>query len=718
MTASTLSDAWHQIADARVALLPSVKAQPQRFRGRPWVVLEDAHAHRFFRVTPQAWEFLRRLSAAETVDTQWRRWVQQEPQAAPGQDELVRLLSQLHVANLLRFEGTPPAQAIHERAQAQRRRERFAKALAFLFIRIPLWSPDRALDAIAPLVRACTGRAAAVLWMLVVLAGVATAIEHRGRLADAGEGLLSIANLPWLYLAIALVKVLHEAAHAFVCKRYGGHVPAAGIMLLVFTPLPYVDASASWALRGKWQRAYVGAAGMLAEAFLAGLAAIVWANTGAGLVNSLAFNVMVVGSVSSLLFNGNPLLRFDAYYILSDLAELPNLYQRAQAQWLHWGQRFLLGQPTGPEPAADAGERWWYGTYGALAFFYRLLVTATILVFVTDQWFALGVVLLATTAIAMLGLPLVKLGSHLRGPATARRRARAWAGVAVPMALAFALLFALPLPYHVRVPGVLEARGGGALYAAAAGRVAELPARHGDRVEAGALLVRLENPDLVHQGEVTAWQIAEAEVLLRQALAESPVEAAPLASRLAALRSRLAEIEALAARLEVRAPHAGEWVAPGLHERLANWVERGQPLGEVVDRAEPRFTAVLPQGEAADLFGLGRLEGGELRLAARRGQALPVASLELLPMQRERLASAALGFAGGGDVAVRPEDGSGTTASEPFFVLQGAIDPARLPALGAWRGMSGVLRVPAAPRTLADRGEAALRQLLQRRYGV
>jgi putative peptide zinc metalloprotease protein len=713
MAGALLSDAWYQVADAQVALLPTVQAQPQRFRGRSWVVLEDPYAHRFFRVTPQAYGFLRALNADETVDAVWQRAAAAQPDAVPTQDEVLGLLSQLHLASLLYFRAAPQSAAIFERLQATRRRELMGKAMAFLFVRIPVFSPDRMLDAMRPLIRAFTGPAAGLVWLAVVLAGLWAVLGEWPALSVAGQGLLSLSNLPVLYVAIALVKVIHELAHAFVCKRYGGQVPVFGIMLLVLAPLPYTDATASWGLRSKWQRAYIGAAGMLAELFLAALGALIWVNTGAGPVNSLAFNIMVVGSVSSLLFNGNPLLRFDAYYILSDLAELPNLYQKAQQQWLHWGRRWILGQADSRGPAVEAGEHAWYGVYGALAFVYRLLVTATILLFVTDQWFAIGIVVLVTTALALVLMPLSKFGRFVFG--LRRGRGRALAGAGAAFALLWLGIAVLPLPHAVRLPGVLQAQASTQLYVQTAGALVELPVRHGQRVVRGELIARLDNPDLRHALQAVALQQTETAALQRQALLGAPAEVAPLQGRLDALRERERELRALATLLEVRAPQDGEWVAPALHERQGSWIERGQPLGELVDRSRFRFSAVLPQSQAAELFGQADA-GGELRLMHARGVDVPVARLRLVPYQRQRLMSPVLGFGGGGDVAVRPDDASGTLATEPFFELQAELGDPTLAGLVAYHGLSGVLRVPVPARPLGERAIAALRQLLQQRY--
>jgi putative peptide zinc metalloprotease protein len=174
---------------------------------------------------------------------------------------------------------------------------------------------------------------------------------------------------------------------------------------------------------------------------------------------------------------------------------------------------------------------------------------------------------------------------------------------------------------------------------------------------------------------------------------------------------------AMIGRLEVRATQQGEWVAPTLHERRGGWLERGQPLGELVDRSHFRFSAVLPQSQAAELFGLPQAQG-ELRLMSDRGRSLPVEHLRLLPYQRDRLVSPVLGFGGGGDVAVRPDDTTGTMTTEPFFEIHAELPDQALAQTVAYHGMAGVLRVPVPPRPLAERGRAALQQLLQQRYAL
>lgn len=715
MSGAAFSDAWHRIAGARVGLLPTVRVRKQNYRQQAWYVLQDAFSQKFFRVTPQAWRFLARLTPRRSVDETWRDFVRVYPEDAPGQEEVAQLLSQLNLANLLYFRHQPASEAIWRRDQARRQRELRAKWMAFLYVRIPLWDPDAWLDRIRPLIHAFTHPLAALLWFVMVGMGAAAALSEREALASGAEGLLSLSNLPWLYLSLAVLKLCHELGHAFVCKRFGGQVHTLGVMFLIFTPLPYMDASASWRFRSRAQRALVGAAGMIVELVLAAVAALVWANSGDGIVHSLAFNVMVVGSVSSLLFNGNPLLRFDAYYILADLVDIPNLYQKASQQWLYYADRWLLGSPNALPPALDAWERGWMTAYAPLSYFYRLFITFGILLFVLDQWFVLGLGMFAVAIWTLVALPLAKLLGHLTGPRSQKNRARAWLVTAALVAGVAWLLGSVPLPHAIKAEGVLEAEPSLQVVAAVDGRLQRLQVVHGQELSRGQVIALLENPELRHDLEVTRQQIAETAAQYRRSLATSRADLEPLARRERMLRERLAELQTMSRQLVVRSAQAGRWVAPNLHELQGVWISRGMPLGEVVGQGDYRFTAIVPQEDAEQLFRR-RPNGVEVRLSGQADHLLQASAVTLIPYQRQELASSALGWLGGGEIAVRTDDQSGKVAAESFFELRARIPGAALQDLVALHGLTGRLRIPLPEEPLAQRLRESLRQLAQKRY--
>jgi putative peptide zinc metalloprotease protein len=721
MSSAVFSDSWFRIAHARVALPSSTKVTRQHFGGELWYVLQDSYSHRYFRITPQAHAFVSRLTPALTVEQHWLAFVAEFPDQAPGQEDVVRVLSQLHVANMLYFQELPDNQAIYQRSQKQRRREIQAKLMGFLYTRIYLFDPDRLLDRCTRLIRITTGIPALIVWALVVLAGAVTAVENWGALSDHTQGLFSLSNLPWLFVSLTTLKLLHETGHAFVCKRYGGQVHAFGVMFLIMTPLPYVDTASTWSFDNRYQRAVVSAAGMMVELFMAAIGAMVWAHTSAGIVNSLAFNVMVVGSVSSLLFNGNPLLRFDAYYILADLVDIPNLYQKAQQHWMYLGDRYLLGTMSAESPATNLRERRWFTGYGAGAFLYRISVTIGIVLVVMDQWFLIGVFMAVVAILSMIITPSRKLLAHLIGPKVAhnRRRASLTVGLLLVGVLAFGQF--VPFPHAIRAHGVLQAYESTILHAATEGKLMQVAARNGDMMKQGDLIAVLLNPELDYEYDLARHQYSELDLQLRQSLVRTQADTAPLEQRLQALTAQMTQLDALRKQLVVRAPFAGKWVAAALHERSGNWIPRGQALGELVAGERFRFVAVVPQEQTDDLFRSEHVRT-ELRLAGQSEITLAIAQLTLIPYQRDRLASSVLGFAGGGEISVKPGDQSGEMTSEPFFELRAALPSnlvsARDQGLDPLPGMTGVLRIALPGEPLFRQARKALMQLFQKRYGI
>lgn len=717
MATSIFSDSWFRVSGLRVALLPSVEVKVQQFRGRTWYVLQDPYTQRFFRASVQACRFIKTLQPDRTVEDVWEDFVNTHPHDAPSREEVIQLLSQLHMSNLLYSLQQSDNEAIVKRYKAHKKKELMGKLASFLFLRIPLFNPDALLNRVRPLVMATTGWAAFWVWLGILVAGAWAAFEHRSELLDQTQGVLSVSNLPWLYVCLACLKLFHEAGHAFVCKRFGGEVRTVGVMFLLFTPLPYVDASSSWGFTNPWHRIYTTFAGMAVEFFFAAAGALVWANTGPGLIHSLAFNVMLIGSISSLLFNGNPLLRFDAYYMLSDYVQIPNLYQKAQQQWKYFGDRYLLGTVGAQSKATDGKEWTWLTVYGLLSFLYLILITVGITFFLMDQWLPLGLLVLGMTLYSRLFLPLNQLVKHLRGSATQGNRRRAVGVVGLIALFLFVLVAVVPLPAAHRAQGIVKANHASNVYAQTAGRLEQLLVHHGERVREGELLARFSNQDLDAELQLTESALNEAQAQIRQALHLTSPDVAALNDKAQALQLRLLNLQEQSRLLEVRASQDGEWVAPELHEQLRSWIPRGQALGEVIDARSFRFVAVMPQ-EQADIVFQNTFMRAELRLSGQADVSLMLPEVRIIPFQSDKLPSTALGWMGGGDIAVHSQDASGAKAVESFFLLQGDIPVEQQQQVTLLHGASGTLRLQSKAQPLAGQAYRALKQLVQKRYAI
>lgn len=720
MTDSPLfSESWHLVAAMKPALRPEVRLRRQTYRGRLWYVLGDPYTHRFFRITPEARAFLERLDGRVTVEQAWTDAMADDPDAAPGQEEVIQVLAQLFQAGLLRSEQPLESLRLAQHGRRQRLQAVRSQLLNFLFLRIPLWDPDRVLNALAPVWRLVVGPVGAAVWVLGVVIGLGHVVGRgEGWLAQT-EGVLSPNNLLWLYATWVVVKFFHELGHAVVCKRFGGEVHVMGLMLMVFTPFPYVDASAAWYFRERWKRVLTGAGGMAAEVFLAAIAAVVWANTSPGVVHQVAYNVMFLASVSTLLFNLNPLLRFDGYYILSDLVDTPNLHGQSHRQINYWVERHAFGltraRPVGRTPR----EAFWLTTFGVSAAAYRVFVLGLILIFLSERFLGLGFV------IAVLGFALWIVGPVIKflryvttAPQLARVRKRALGVTAATAALLALVLFVLPFPRHFRAPGVVRAQATWEVLSGVEGRLAEVVAEPGQSVRAGDLLVRLANPDLELDMKRLDGAIAENQARRAMAMQRAPAFLRPLDERIAALTAHRAELARQLQTLEVRAPGDGLWSAPLLTQATGLLVPRGTLLGRVVGAGERKFVAVVAQDDASELFGRD-LRGAEARIEGAAAAVLTGSELRVVPAERRRLPTPALGWMAGGSVQVRGGDQQGTETVEPYFEVSFTL-PA--PGVGedarAWHDRSGVARFALPWEPLGWQAWRGLRQLLQRRTGA
>ncbi|MCS7090849.1 MAG: biotin/lipoyl-binding protein [Verrucomicrobiota bacterium] len=714
-TDSLSSESWHRLADQRLALRPDVRVRRQFFRGELWYVLEDPLTNQFFRLAAPAYEFVARMDRGRTVQQAWEAAVRARPDTAPGQEEVVRLLAQLHQANLLLTEQPPDSVRLFQRARQRRQRQWQTRLLGIMFARIPLWDPDPFLQRLLPWIRWVFGPVGMVLWLGTVSGAIKVALDHAPELTRQTEGILAPQNWFLLYAGFALLKLVHEFGHALLCRHFGGRVHTMGLMLLIFTPVPYVDVTSAWSFRSRTQRLWVGAGGMWAELFVAACMTFVWAATAPGTLHSLAFNMMFLASVSTVLFNANPLMRFDGYYLLSDALDIPNLYGRANQMLAYWIERHAFGRKEAENPARSRREAVWLGLYAVCGHVYRVVIFAGILLFVGKRYLLLGALMAVVCLVGWVIVPMARAVMYLlASPRLERCRGRALGVAAGVLAGGFVLLGAIPFPHYFRAAGVVQAKDLTLIPAGIDGRIVELLTPPGRQVQPGQPLVRLDNPELELELQSARAEWEETVARERRALHEATADVRPLAARRQAVEQRIRELEEeLAARVVV-APHAGQWVAPELDQAMGRWIPRGTVLGAVANLEAYRFEAVVSQREAAWLFQQ-QLKSPQVRLRGQAGEVLSVLRQTIIPAEHRRLPSAALGWQGGGPLAVAMDDPEGRRAMEPFFVVR--ADLASHPRIALLHGRSGQIRYRLASEPLLSQWLRRLHQLLQREYG-
>ena len=355
---------WSRLAGRRLRLSDEAEIVRQEIRGLLWYVVRDRLGDRYYRFGPNVYMLFNLLDGKRTVEEAYQLTVDRLGEDAPTEVEVIKLFWQLHAADLLKGDTVGRTEEVVARADAMDRQKLLGQLRSPLAIRIPLFDPAAAFDALGFLARIMFSLPGFVVWLGIIALGLGqVAVNWSELTGNFSDRILAYDNLILIWFVFPVVKLLHECGHGLALRRWGCRSHEVGIMFLVFMPVPYIDASSSVAMTRPAQRAAVGAAGLYVELFIAAIAALLWANLEPGLARAVCFNILIIAGASAVLFNGNPLLKFDAYYVLSDLLEIPNFSQRSNQWWLVLIQKRLLGIENTESPVEADGESFWLFLY-------------------------------------------------------------------------------------------------------------------------------------------------------------------------------------------------------------------------------------------------------------------------------------------------------------------------------------------------------------------
>ena len=640
--------------------------------GRTEYVLKDPLSNRFFRVGEIEWFVARLLDGRRTLGQVRARTLEQFPAATLDETAVRRFVRQLALTGMLRLNGRVDV----ERLLAERKTSLASRLLALpgrlFYIRLPLANPDAMLSRVAPRIGGLLRPWVLMLCGLVVLAAAALAVWQAGRLAELQAEFLTPRGLLWLLAALVGIKVLHELGHAVVCKLLGGRVPEMGLALIVFTPCLYCDVSDAWMMRSRWHRMAVTAAGIAVELVLAAAATMVFFVTRPGWLHQVSFSVMVTAALSTLLFNGNPLLRYDGYYLLSDLLEVPNLRLWARRYVLGLLRRVVFGVPLGE---ADRPERHrvLLAAYAVASYLYGWFVLYVILGVVYRKLEPLGLqavagMLIAVSVAVQLGVPGWHLAAVLVRMIRTRGNTRQFlrpAAMAVAAALAVGLVLTLPIDDTLSRACIVKPAQPSEVYAPHAGVVAEVRVTSGQRVEAAEVLLVIDSPELGLERDRTRFDLEENKLLTDRAAAlaaraeaagrsdeaaQRRAELGHLAVRAGQLETALANAQAKVDELVVKAPRDGVIQSDAVGDLKGRYVEQGALLVALGRPGEVKVSIELSE-QAAERVAVGSV--ADLRVSASPGRTFRgriVSKAQAASTQTPAVLTTAFG----GDVPMRP----------------------------------------------------------------
>jgi putative peptide zinc metalloprotease protein len=614
---STLADSIVSSSARRLAIRmrPDLEGRKQRYQGRVYWVVKEPVGLQYFRFEEEEYAILQMLDGQASLEDIAERFEAEFPPQTIRVEELQNFVGMLHRSGLVLSDTSGQGIQLKKKRDERKRKEMLGAMGNILSFRFKGFDPERILNGIYPYVRwfftlptmlVCCTLALVALTLVMVQFN-----EFQSRLPSF-QNFFAAQN--WLLLAsvLGVTKVIHEFGHGLSCKHFGGECHEMGVMFLVLTPCLYCNVSDSWMLPNRWHRAAIGAAGMYVEVVIASICTYVWWFSEPGWLNYICLNVMFVSSVSTILFNANPLLRYDGYYILSDILEIPNLRQKASSilnRKLAW---WCLGLEEQEDPFLPKRHQMLFAFYTVASFFYRWFILLSILYFLNKVFEpyglkVIGQMIALASLYGLVVMPFWKVYKFFRVPGrwSKVKRIRVVITLLLLGAVVGGVLF-VPFPSTVWCLFVLQPHDATSVYVEVEGVLEEVPVKVGKPVEQGQLLARLSNPDLeIVLAELTGQRDsfqAQLSSLQQIRFREEQVgsEIMVIQEQLKSVEEQLQQKLEDSKRLKLVAPVAGTVIAPpparlpGTDEQIELPAWAGTPF-----EPENLGATLLPEGTSS-----------------------------------------------------------------------------------------------------------------------
>jgi putative peptide zinc metalloprotease protein len=578
-------------------------------------VLEDHLRNLFFKIGEREYRFLCYLEGGGAIEDLPEQ-LKTGDNAQLSQDEAVVIVQWLVAKQLLQEQSAETLKKLDQFEQQARTRANWMSRFNPIVFRVPLFNPDPLLSRLSPWISWLAGPVFAFLWLMLGIVSVVVLLTNWRSFIDQWTIFFSSVNLLKIGVIWVVLKLLHELGHAVACTRQGGRVYEMGVLFILFIPLTYVNASSSWSFPSRWQRIRVAGAGMFMELFVAWLAILYWASHMDTPLGLIAHHTVLIAGVSSLLFNANPLMRFDGYYILSDLVGVPNLYYHG----LNQIRRTL--------------DSWWFGVsalagqirfhallwlYGLGVYIWRILVIASLSVLACSLLGGWGLLL----TISALGAMTVQFFlTFLKKITVYRKSSSKIIGhflirfVCVGLLSVF-LLFGVNYRKMYSAPAVVVYQEQYSIRSETSGFIKAIEVEEGQQVNAGQLLVILENDELENSLADCLLQLEALKLQQRQAYAEKNYSASQVFTRQReVLLQQKENLEADHRALRIISP--GDGIVVGdFSERLNTYLYKGEELFQVVHPDDKLLIASVDQDHISSFRGQQQLVEIDMNLSGQ-----------------------------------------------------------------------------------------------------
>ena len=627
---------------------------PQKYGDKTFVHVEVPSTSRFFRIGYAEYVFISQFDGHTSSATALAVTAQSQGADAINQQKSREIIDWLLENGLAGFVGE---KAGIDATNADKNKASLLSKINPFWLKLPLGNPDKFFSAANRYCQWMFHPLTILVSLVFIFAGLVTSLTHWDELFG-GFQIWESNNWIWLIVCWVVLKVLHEFAHGITCRRFGGEVPATGIIFILFAPMAYVNVTSSWRFASRWKRIAVASAGMYVEFFVAACCVFGMLNTDSPILQDVLRNAIVMSGLTTLLFNANPLMKFDGYFILSDLLKIPNLFENGSKAFRRNVSWIFLGQNQEASCHEIKTRRFVVLVYGWLASIWKVLICFAMTITASTMFGGFGILLAAVGVSSWFAKPTIEMCKRLSIHFKRRPHSLVRVGALTSLiaALFAASWFWIPCPIVARAPCLIEFENAANVRTETAGFVAEVFVKENAIVKANQPLLKLENLELVAEVEELEAELQLQKTRERIALDQSETAEAQIAVRqqdaiLTSLHSRLEELD----RLTITAPVAGRVVARNLEAMAGTYFEKGDLVLRITDKTAKEVVVSLP---VTEINSARKMVGSKIPIQVGSRRTIYATVDHISPRATTQVSYPSLINPNGGPIAVRQSNAS------------------------------------------------------------
>ena len=640
-----------ELQQVRLHLKDELVFTPQRYGDAFYFHIEIPSESRFFRVNFEEYSFMSLLDGKTSFAHALAVNAQAFPKTALSEKQGIQFIKWLlenGIAGIV-DSATPTIFQSSNTTKAS-----WLQKWNPFWIKIPLGNPEPILMRIQQSCQWLFHPIVLVCLTIVIILGLAVGVFNFSQMYATSSRILAVDNWFSLLLVWVFLKMGHELAHGIVCRKFGGSVREAGVILILFAPLAFVDVTSSWRFKSRWQRIAVAGAGIYFELLVAAICIFVWFSTSSAIVKQQLVNIIAMAGISTIVFNANPLMRFDGYFILSDLLKIPNLYatgSRIVKQQVRW---LFFGQGHSKTSIEIRNRAWVISIYGYCAVLWKAMISVGLMIAASVMFGGFGILLSIFGFVCWYGQPVIHLAKEiwLRKNTKPHSFFRAAVVSTFFVFIALTCWYVIPTPFHARCPCLVDFEDAAKIRSGSSGFVAEVLVADGQLVEPGTPLLRLTNVELQSEFDELAAKLKQHSTREKIALNEqNSAEAQNAARDFHAAEQAFNKCKEELQQLLIRAPHSGRVIATNLNQLVGRYFESGSHLLTIGNEETKEVVITIPSGRfrsADELLG----KTVPVEFGTRRRRLVTIRQVD--PKASRRVRAPKLIVPNGGALPVRP----------------------------------------------------------------